>query len=390
MNIKKMDMTVLYAEDDEDVRELLSTIISTRVTNLIVAKDGQEALELFHKHEKEIDVIVTDIEMPRMTGLELIREVKQELNYPYIIITTAFNDTDFLLDAIELRINKFLFKPIRAEQLFNILEEIDYTLSLRADNIKKTKLLAEYKNAIDSSAMVYITDIEGNITYVNDTFCALINIEKDNIIGKNIDTIKSPIEDQSEKIKSTIVSKEIYKGIIYNTTNDSDTIITESTVCPILNVDDSIKEIIYISSDITERVNKERELAKLQTKVRQEELKKATQIRDADILALNPYPSCIIDSNRVIIASNSQFVELFDYITMKDIRDDIEESRANIDSLFENIPNDIDDNFSNFIDDFIGDDDKSIVTQKDNSQKYIIETKELENKIIVSLCKSDG
>jgi PAS domain S-box-containing protein len=384
-----MDIKVLYAEDDDDVRELLSDILSLRVTNLLVAKDGQEALDLFHENP-DIDVLVTDIEMPRLTGLELIRSIKKELNHPYIVITTAFNDTDFLLDAIELRINKFLFKPIRAEQLFDILAEIDYTVNLRKENSRKENLLKQYKNALDSSAMVYITDINGNITYVNNQFCEKIYITKDEAIGKNIDFMKSPIEDHTADIKARMLDKKIYQGIVYCSTNEHTTIITEASVCPILNLDNSIKEIIYIANDITDKINKQRELEKLQTKVRQDEIKKATQITESQMVNFNPFPSCIIDQSRVIVSCNSQFLELFDYITMKDMRDDISNSLVVIDELFDDVCGSIDDSFSSFIEDIVCSQDEMIITQKDNNQQFTLLKKDLEDKTLLSMCKKNG
>lgn len=388
MSIEKMNIKVLYAEDDEDVREILSSILAQRVQEVIVAKDGEEALELFHQHD-DIDVIVTDIEMPRKTGLELIRDVKSEINYPYIVITTAFNDTDFLLEAIELRINKFLFKPIRAQQLFTILEEINETLILRKENIKKEKLLSQYQNAIDKSAIVYITDIDGKISYVNSQFCEVMGYKDDEVANKNIDIIKSPLEDKYDYIKQTVSNKNIWQGILSNTNQNGETIITETTICPIINVDDTLKELITISHDITEKVRQNRELQKLHTKIRQDEIKKVSDIKDFEILKLVPFPSCIVDNHHIIIGTNSEFIELFDYISMKEIREKLNENTININELFDDVPVELTDNFSNFLDDLIADDD-TIIIQKDNSAKFVIKTKSINNKIIVSLCKQNG
>jgi PAS domain S-box-containing protein len=384
----KMDIKVLYAEDDNDVRELLTSILSQRVSEVLVAKDGKEALEIFENNH-DIDVVVTDIEMPKMTGLELIREIKKEINYPYIVITTAFNDTDFLLDAIELRINKFLFKPIRAQQLFDILEEISYTVALRKENLKNEKLLTEYKNAIDSSSLVHITDLDGNITYINENFSKVFGYSSDEIVSKNISTINSPLETKYNEVANIIKEKKVWQGELRHSNSNGETVITECVVSPIINVDGSIKEYLTISYDITEKINQQRENQKLQAKIRQDEIKSITEIKNSQILKFIPVPSCIINKNKIITDTNSEFIELFDYIEMKQVRESLNSSKIDINELFINIPDNLNDNFSNFIDDYIDEEDIEII-QKDNNQKYILKYKDIENKIIVSLYKKDG
>ena len=101
-------INVLYVEDEEDVRSLTSNVLSKFVKNVVLASDGEEGIELFSKHNAEdselepFDLVVTDINMPKVDGLEMIEELYKIDNDIPTIVTTAHNDADFLKHAINL------------------------------------------------------------------------------------------------------------------------------------------------------------------------------------------------------------------------------------------------------------------------------------------------
>jgi len=113
--------TLLYVEDDEDIRTVLERRLKSKVQTLHVAHNGEEGLEKYKTYKP--DVILTDVTMPKMNGIEMSRIIKDlDENIPIIIIS-AHNDARFLLDAIELGINGYLLKPIDKVKLFHTLEE---------------------------------------------------------------------------------------------------------------------------------------------------------------------------------------------------------------------------------------------------------------------------
>ena len=73
------EINLLYVEDELSVRELLSKRLEKIVKNLYVAQNGQEGLELFKKYEKEIDLIITDVNMPILNGLDMVKEIKKSI-----------------------------------------------------------------------------------------------------------------------------------------------------------------------------------------------------------------------------------------------------------------------------------------------------------------------
>ena len=102
--------TVLYAEDDQEIRENLSIILHQYFDTVYTAKNGKEALDLYH--EQHPDILMLDIHMPYLDGLDVARIVRQaDPNIP-IVILSAYSDREILLDAVNLKLEAYLLKPI--------------------------------------------------------------------------------------------------------------------------------------------------------------------------------------------------------------------------------------------------------------------------------------
>ncbi|MCE3046810.1 response regulator [Helicobacter kayseriensis] len=132
------EMNLLYVEDDEDTLQASKIILEDYVKTLFIARDGQEALEIFEK--QKIDLILTDILMPKLNGIEMIKVIRQKHPNLPIIITTAHTETQYLLDAIHLKVDRYILKPIVLEDLFGAFEKVILP-SLQAQTIQDQKLL---------------------------------------------------------------------------------------------------------------------------------------------------------------------------------------------------------------------------------------------------------
>jgi len=120
--------TLLYVEDDLSVQKNLSQYLSAFFKEVIVANDGKEALAKYKSGL--IDVALLDIDLPQIDGLTLAKEIRSlNLNIP-IVMLTAFTDKKMLLKAVELRLLKYLVKPI------DILE-LKGCLNLIADELER-------------------------------------------------------------------------------------------------------------------------------------------------------------------------------------------------------------------------------------------------------------
>jgi DNA-binding response OmpR family regulator len=112
--------TLLYIEDEVYLREMVVSFLEDYFSEIYEAGDGREALEIYK--DKEPDIIMTDIEMPKMNGLDFCKEIRKKDGTTPIIIMTAYSNTEYLLLATELNLVKYLIKPIEEEALFKALK----------------------------------------------------------------------------------------------------------------------------------------------------------------------------------------------------------------------------------------------------------------------------
>ena len=92
--------SILLAEDDVSVRDSFKRVLLLFVKNIYTAHNGEEALALYKKYNP--DIIITDIKMPKLNGLEFIQEIRKNDHDTPIIVTSAYTDQDFLLKSIKL------------------------------------------------------------------------------------------------------------------------------------------------------------------------------------------------------------------------------------------------------------------------------------------------
>jgi two-component system, OmpR family, response regulator VanR len=117
---KKSNYNILFIEDEQALREVFCDILNKIYKKIYEASNGLEALEIFQNNK--VDIVVTDINMPNMDGLAFLKELRKIDKNCKIIILTAHTNVDYLLDATELNITKYLIKPIDVEQLLEALE----------------------------------------------------------------------------------------------------------------------------------------------------------------------------------------------------------------------------------------------------------------------------
>jgi len=130
-------LTVLYAEDEEDARKQISQFLSRIVGKLITTANGAEGLEAFTTHSP--DIVITDIRMPEMDGLTMAREIRKIDPKVPIVALTAFEETDYMMSAINVRVTRYIVKPVSSDLLLDGL--IECARRLR-DEMQSERLLA--------------------------------------------------------------------------------------------------------------------------------------------------------------------------------------------------------------------------------------------------------
>ncbi len=118
---KLQNLTILYAEDEVGIRKNITDSLSYYAKEVFEASDGEEAYQIYK--DKKPDIILSDIHMPKMDGIELVKKIREEDTRTSIIMITAHTDKNYLLEAVELHMEKYLVKPIDLEQLLTGLEK---------------------------------------------------------------------------------------------------------------------------------------------------------------------------------------------------------------------------------------------------------------------------
>lgn len=256
-------MRVLYVEDDLDILENTATLFNNFFPSVQTATNGKEGLELYRNHP--FDLVITDIIMPEMNGIEMIREIRTINTDQTVVVTSACDESQYLLDLINLGISRFIVKPLRMEQMIQTLHDVsknhynakkvaEFTETLKHDLTHQSTLLEEYKEIVDVSTIVSKTDLKGKITYANEAFCTISGYRQDELLGKSHNIVRHP-DVPSEVFKelwNTIQNKKVWHGVIKNRKKDGGYYITESTIKPILDEHGEILEYISIRHDVTE------------------------------------------------------------------------------------------------------------------------------------------
>ncbi len=141
------DISLLYVEDEAATREQVSRVLSSRGYRLTVAENGEQGIDCFRKQLP--DIVLTDIMMPRMNGLEMARKMRALSPEIQVVCMTAFSDTSYLIEAIDIGINQFVLKPVEFNRLFVALDRCQETVELRkrqkileAENLRTKKIEA--------------------------------------------------------------------------------------------------------------------------------------------------------------------------------------------------------------------------------------------------------
>lgn len=136
------DLSILYVEDSEFVRIPTMHLLSQLFKEIHVANDGHEGLEFYKNSHKPIDLVLTDIQTPRMTGLQMAKEIKQLNDQQHILIFSGYNSPENYAEAIEIGVEGFILKPMEREKFLKVIAKA-------ARAIKNQKFQENYQLEIE-------------------------------------------------------------------------------------------------------------------------------------------------------------------------------------------------------------------------------------------------
>jgi diguanylate cyclase (GGDEF)-like protein len=182
------DINILYVEDEDEVRTLTVEVLKNFVKSVIPASNGKEGLELFEKYNcneemPSFDLIVTDINMPKMGGLEMLKAIGDIDTSIPSIVTTAHNDAEFLKEAINQRVRGYVSKPLNIHDLIENIAIAVESQYLKAKLELANKQLAFEVEQKTKELQIAIEQLEERntvLTYqaTHDNLTALSNRQK--------------------------------------------------------------------------------------------------------------------------------------------------------------------------------------------------------------------
>ena len=134
-------LKILIVDDEEGIRNLLRDIFETEGYQLALAENGREALEQYEIFRP--DLIIADIKMPKMDGLELLQEIRSKDNDVLIVLMTGYGSEEYAVKAVEFRANNYLHKPINQNQLKHVVKKYE---SIVRERTFQQKIIGMFKN----------------------------------------------------------------------------------------------------------------------------------------------------------------------------------------------------------------------------------------------------
>ena len=159
------NFNILYLEDDENLLKHTKDILEDFVNNIYAVRTIKEALDILVN--KKIDVIISDILLKDENGIDFLKHIKSKnINIP-TILTTAHTDTQYLLDAIKLKIEDYIIKPINIKELLNSLHDILLPMVQQKEIQKNNNLIRTISAITDGKQVSIIKFIINNLDNEN-------------------------------------------------------------------------------------------------------------------------------------------------------------------------------------------------------------------------------
>ncbi len=239
--------TVLYVEDDEDIRDQLAHFLRRRVGTLHTAVNGHEGLLSFEAFKP--DIVVTDILMPVMNGLEMAEKIKGLSPSTPVIVTTAFNETHFFLKAIDIGVDKYVIKPVNTDLLGEVLLQCARAMQ---SEVERGLAAAVFENSSDA---IVVSGRDNRIISVNPAFSEITGYQREEALGRDPGMLSAGRQSREFYLEMWNCLREggKWSGEIWNRRKSGEIYPEWLSISTVKNLQDEITHYVGIFSDITER-----------------------------------------------------------------------------------------------------------------------------------------
>ncbi len=255
---------ILIIDDEQIIRDRLKSLLELDKYNTFTAEDGIRGLVLFDKERP--DVVLVDIKMPKMDGIEVLKRIKEKSTDSEVIVITGHGGVDTAIEALKEGAFGYIQKPVEFDEL-----EIDIKKALERQEMKRSldtyvnrleRMVKEWETTFNSVRdMISIHDDNFMIVKVNSAFAEKYKSKPADFVGKSCHEV---LHHSDKPIQQCLYNriKENKEPCVADFFEDSLGIYLEASVSPILNDKGEITGSVHVTKDITKRKKMEEEIMK--------------------------------------------------------------------------------------------------------------------------------
>lgn len=317
-------ISLLYVEDDPCTREIVTSIIARRLPGMVLhaAENGEAGLALFKRHRP--DIVLTDISMPVMDGMQMAFNIRSIDPCANIIAVTAKDETRYLLDAIEAGVSRYLLKPLEFGKLFEAIDDCVARVALQRQTMVQQGFIRQLSRAMEQGpSMMMITSASGVIEYVNAKFSKITGYSPEEVLGQNLlITLRNMTASHDlDLLWSTVSRGAQWRGEFMSRKKNGELYFKEVSVSPLTDDKGSLTQFVALMEDITERKEMQEKMRRLN-----DELEQRVKERTMEMEAANRELDTFCYSIAHDLSTPLRGMSCFSSILLEDYREQLDDA----------------------------------------------------------------